>query len=181
MLEKIEIAKIDQPQSVGSQVETPATPVTQVGSQPKTMIPQKDRWSKAFNPRKLQKPNTVAVLYLRNNGVAEPMEVEVKNGFIKIQGKTYHERADCKFSMGKERTPLAIIPEWSLIPVGTKEWEDKEMKEKFAELQDHTLKGIRNAELVRMGESDGKKMDTKTMILLGIAAIVAVVIGINYI
>ena len=75
-----------------------------------------------------------------------------------------------------------IIREWDLIPLGTKKWEDEDMREKFAELEQHVLKGIRNAELVKMGggESDSK-FTTKQLILWVIVAVVAGAILINYI
>ncbi len=108
-------------------------------------------WSKNFKSKDFKKPSLVAIIFLRNNGRAETMQLETRNGFFNIDKKTYHERRDCTWVVGKDRIPLAIIPEWSLIPIGTKEWEDKPMLEKFNELQDHTLKGIRHAELVKVG------------------------------
>lgn len=137
-------------------------------------------WEKIFRKSKLGKPNKVAVIFLRNNGRAEPMELETSNGFFRIAGKTYHENRDCFYSLGKERYPLALIPEWSLIPIGTKKWEDKDMLEKFAELQDHTLRGIRNAELVKMGDTEKGKINTKAAIGLGIAVIVGLAILQSY-
>lgn len=134
-------------------------------------------WDKAFNKRKLKKEKKVAILFLTNNGQAIPMELEPKNGFFSIKGKSYHEREDCCYSMTKERIPLAIIPEWSLIPLGTKEWEDRSIKEKFLELQTHAMRGIRHAELVRLaGEKDGQKISPKMLIILGIIAIVGIAI-----
>ena len=131
-------------------------------------------WDKAFNKRKLKKEKKVAVLFLTNNGQAFPMELEPKNGFFTIKGKSYHEREDCTYSMTKDRIPLAIIPEWSLIPLGTKEWEDKSLKEKFLELQTHAMRGIRHAELVRLsGEKGEGKINVKMLILIGIGAIIA--------
>ncbi len=133
----------------------------------------KSFWDKIFSINKLKKPNKVAVIYLRNNGNAEPMEVEVRNGFFNIKGKTYHENRDCMFTFSRLRTPLAIIPEWSLIPVGTKDWDDKDIREKFAEVQDHALRGIRHAELVRMGDKETKPLNTKTIILLIVGLVIA--------
>ncbi len=138
-------------------------------------------WERMFNKRKLGRPNNVAVIFLKNNRGADPMEVEVKNGFFNIKGKTYHENRDCLFTMGKERIPLAIIPEWSLIPVGTKDWDDKDMREKFAELQDHTLRGIRHAELVKMGDKDTKPMDMKKVIGIGVLLLIIGVVLYSYV
>lgn len=129
-------------------------------------------WDKMFNKKRLKKPNTVAVIFLRNNGKAEPMEVESKKGFYSIHGKTYNEDRDCIYSLGKDKIPLAIIPEWSLLPYGTKAWHDKPMLEKFSELQDHTLRGIRHAELVKMGEGRESKLNAKAVIGIIVLAII---------
>ena len=102
------------------------------------------------------------------------MEVESKDGFFNIANKVYHANRDCLYHLGKERIPLAMIPEWSMIPLGTKNWEDKEMREKFFELEDHLLKGIRYAEIVRMG--GGEKMNWGGMSPKAIIGIVIVLI-----
>lgn len=137
-------------------------------------------WEKAFNKGKLKKPNRTAVVFLRNNGRAETMEVESRHGFFNIHGRTYHEDLACMYRM-KDGTPFAMIPEWSLIPYGTKIWHEKSMLEKFAELQDHTIKGIRHAELVKMGEKDKKPLNAKAWIGLGILVIVGYVVITQYI
>lgn len=134
---------------------------------------KKSLWESLFKKSKLKKPNTVAVIFLRNNGIAEPMEITTRNGFFNIYGKTYHENRDCVYSLTKDRIPFVIIPEWSLIPLGTKRWENKSMLEKFAELQDHALKGIRHAELVKMGEAGEKgKLSAKAIIGFIILALI---------
>ncbi len=131
-------------------------------------------WTKAFNISKLKKPNKVAVIYLRNNGRAQTMELQPKDGFFSIDGKTYHEDRDCTYSLGKSRIPLAIIPEWSLLPVGTKDWDDKSLREKFTQLEEHVLKGIRHAELVRSNERDGPKINAKAVVGFIVLAIIVV-------
>lgn len=150
----------------------------------KTHIENKPKnwWSKWLNRKKFKRPNSVAVIYLRNNGSAEMMRVETKNDFFSIKGskKSYHERRDCTFTVGKDRIPLAIIPEWGLTPQGTKKWDDKPMQEKFAALQDHVLNGIRHAELIKSGGGMGG-IDTKKAVGLGIMAIVFLAILFNYI
>ena len=134
-----------------------------------------------FNAKKYKRPNRVAVVYLRNNGIAEPMQVDTKDGFFSINGKTYHERKDCVYSFHKDRIPFAVIPEWSMTPIGTKRWEEQTMHEKFNELQDHLLRGIRHAELVRRTGIGMGGMDAKKMIGLGILVMVGMVVLFNYI
>ena len=113
---------------------------------------QKSLWDKIFNKDKLKKSNQIAVLFLRDNGKADNMILEPRDGFFSINNRNYSVDNDCIFLLGKNRIPLAIIPEWSLIPYGTKKWHEKDMLSKFAELQDHTLKGIRHAEYVRISK-----------------------------
>ncbi|KKN14660.1 hypothetical protein LCGC14_0993910 [marine sediment metagenome] len=144
-------------------------------------LKKKDWRNNLFNAKKFKRPNRVAVVYLRNNGIAEPMQVDTKDGFFSINGKTYHERKDCVYSFHKDRIPFAVIPEWSMTPIGTKRWEEQTMHEKFNELQDHLLRGIRHAELVRRTGVGMGGMDAKKMIGLGILVMVGMVVLFNYI
>ena len=137
--------------------------------------------NKLFNSKKFQNPNKVAVLYLKNNGRAEPMDVQVQGGFFNINRKTYHERKDCIYTVGKDRLPLAIIPENNMFPIGTKDWADKSMQEKFSELQDHHLRAVRHAELVKMGDKGFNKMDNKKIIVWIIMGIIGISILMSYI
>lgn len=136
---------------------------------------QKKVWGKMFSKSKLKRSNAVAVVYLRRNGSAEPMVVESKRGFFNINNKTYHEDKDCvyRIKVGKEVYPLAMIPEWNVIPIGREEWDDKPMQEKFHTLQDHVMKGIRHAERVRMGEKEPVQFNGKAIV----GIIILVVIG----
>ena len=133
-------------------------------------------WDKVFRKKKLEKSQKVAILYLTKNGQAVPFELEPKNGFFTIRGKSYHEREDCSFVVGKTRIPLAVIHESSIIPEGTDIWKEKDMKEKFLELQTHAMNGIRHAELVKIAGEDRKPMSGKTMIIIGIIVIVGLAI-----
>lgn len=143
---------------------------------------KKGLFGKLWKKKKLNKPNKVAVMYLRRNGNAEAIELETtKDGFFNVNGKTYHDDRDCIYTITKERLPLAIIPEWSVTPIGRREWEDKPMQEKFQTLQDHVMKGIRHAERVRMGEKEGGKINLKTAIVLGIILIVVVAVIVGYV
>lgn len=135
--------------------------------------PKKGLWDRMFKKGNLQKKK-VAILFLRNNGRAETYELEAKNGFFNINNQTYHEDRDCIYSMGKERYPLAVIQEWSVVPIGRKVFEDKNIQEKFHIFEDHVMKGIRHAERVRSGEKEGMQLTGKTIVVI----IIAVVIGI---
>lgn len=138
-------------------------------------------WAKVWNTKKLEKRNIVAVLYLRENGTAEPMEVMSKRGFFNIDGKTYHERRDCIYTMSKDRYPLAIIPEWCVTPIGTKSWYDRRPQEIISILQDHCMNGIRHSERVRSGEKPyDTKLNLKNIIVIGIVIIVAIAVLMGY-
>ncbi len=139
-------------------------------------------WDKAFSKRKLKNQKKVAVLYLRDSGNAETYEIEPKQGFFSIRGKTYHERRDCTYVMGKERFPLAIIPESNMVPIGKKEWYEKSLQETFSNLQDHLIKGLRHAERVRMGESNlDKQLNMKQVIVWGLLGIIVVAVLVGYV
>lgn len=138
-------------------------------------------WEKAFDKKKFKKPSKVGVIYLRNNGNVDLMQVETRNGFFNVDGKPYHEDRDCVYRTSKDKIPLLIVREWDLIPLGTKKWEDDSMREKFAELEQHVLKGIRVAELVKTGGGLDGKFTPKQMILWGLVILVGVVILVNYI
>lgn len=138
-------------------------------------------WEKIWDTKKLDKRNTVAVLYLRENGTAEPMEIISKRGFFNINGRTYHERRDCIYTMSKDRYPLAIIPEWSVTPIGTKAWYDRKPQEIISILQDHCMNGIRHSERVRSGENmHDSKINLKNIIVIGIIVIVAIAVLMGY-
>lgn len=138
-------------------------------------------WERFWRRNKIEREGYVAVILLKEDGNAETVEIKTKKGFFEINGKTYHERKDCTYTMGKERIPLAIIPEWSLIPYGTKPWHDREMLEKIAECQDHCLRGIRHAELVRMGDKETMKINARQVILMLIGVVIVGAVAVNYI
>lgn len=140
-------------------------------------------WSKIFQKEKLKKPEDVAALYLRENGVAEPMIVhpDEKSGFFHINNRQYHPRRDCKFIIGKDKTPLVIIPEWKLTPVGTKEYDDLPIEQRLSDLQQHTIEAIRHAEIVKMSGEDGIKPNWKVIIGIVIGGIILLAILKNYI
>ena len=123
----------------------------------------------------------MAVIFLRNNGVAERRYEITRNGFFEIDGKTYNQRRDCTYTITKDRIPLAIIPEYNLTPIGTKQWDEMAMQSKFNELQDHTLRGIRHAELVRARGGAGVNESTKKLIGYGILALIIIAVIWNYI
>ncbi len=131
-------------------------------------------WDKVFNKKKLKKPESVAVLYLRKNGIAEPMYIEPKHEMFRVGSNTYHQRKDCKYLITKNKIPLVIIPEEGLVPTGNKEYYDLDVQVRCKEHQDSAIKAIRHAEIVRMGYDDkiGKKINPKVAIGILLALII---------
>lgn len=143
---------------------------------------KKGIWAKLWRNNKLEKANMVAVLFLRKIGTAVPMELRPENGFFNIEGLAYHERRDCTYYLKKNKTPLVVIREGELLPMGNKDWQEREIQEKCAICQDHVMKGIRHAERVRMGENmGGKKLDGKSIVGISIAVIVVLAFLFSYV
>lgn len=162
-------------------MEKPPMFIPEEPEQKKKGKKDKNLWEGKWDKKKInKKPTMCAILFLRNNGKAEEMTVESKKGFFSIYGKTYHEHKDCIYRLGKEGVPLAIIDEDSMMPLGTQRWYERhpnesfidQMQRKFAELQDHVLRGIRNAELVKMGEKDKSKISGKAVVGMIILAVI---------
>lgn len=143
----------------------------------------KKKWFKKYiNKERLQKNKKVAVIYLRNIGITEFFELESRDGMFQVNGRIYHESKDCIYRLKDENIPVAIIPEWSMTPIGTRVEKDRGLKEKFAEYQDLVLKAIRYAELSRTGGADfaDKKFNVRQVILYVILAIVGGSVLTNY-
>lgn len=177
---KVEQPKIEEP-TIKPRVEPEKVYVVRDPDE-KTNKKSQGWWTKFINKKKFKNPNKVAIIFLRNNGNADLLQKKAKNGFFTIHEKQYHENNDCTYNVTKDRIPLAIIREWDIIPLGTKKWEDQTMREQFAQLEDHVLKGIRNAELVKSGGGGlDSKITTKQMILWGLALLVGAILLVNYI
>ena len=152
---------------------------------PKKQI-NKGLFDKLFNKNKLKKGNKVAVVLLRDNSLADFKEVEAINQQFSVEGKSYHVERDCVYTTQKDRIPLMIIREWDLIPLGTKRWYDTEgkderMREKFANLERHVLRGIKNFELWKVQDGKrGQNIDAKKLILYIVIAFVIGAVVINY-
>ncbi len=160
---------------------TPKVPVVSEIEEKKSRKKNQTWWEKTFDKKKFKKSSKVAVIYLRNNGNVDLMETETRNGFFNVNGKPYHEDRDCVYRISKDKIPLLIIREWDIIPLGTKKWDDEPMREKFAELEQHVLKGIRVAELVKSGGGIEGKFTTKQIILWGLVLLVGAVILMNFV
>lgn len=144
---------------------------------------KKSIWASMWPRRKLEKPQKVAVLYLRLNGSAEDRIEDTRKGFFEIDGKTYHVQRDCQFRMGKDRIPLAVIEEEGLIPRGNHEFykklqQDQAFQKMVAKYQNDCITAIKNAELVRsLEDKAGSGFNIKVAIALGILGIIGYAIA----
>ncbi len=135
-----------------------------------------------FHPDSLRKSNRVAVVYLRDNNLVEFKEIEARDGQFVINGRNYHIDRDCIYTTRKERVPLIILREWDLIPLGTKRWEDEDIRERFSKLERHVLQGIKNAELYKV-RMPGTQMPTnlRKIIGIGIGLIIFIAILVHFV
>jgi len=125
------------------------------------------------NNKKINK-GEVAILFLRESGIAELKYVRPENDMFIINGNYYHTKGTCIYNIGKKRIPLAVIPEWSFVPLSRKNYEEK-LGSKYQEAQRLIIKSMENAEIVKINQEDPnkkKKADTKTIVILVIIAIV---------
>ncbi len=103
---------------------SPGVPIIKVNENlPKrnnNRIKEKKWWSKHFSKDKIKKPNRVGVIYLRNNGNVDLLEIQTSNGIFSIDGKTFHKDRHCVYTLTKDRILLMIVREWDLIPLVTK-------------------------------------------------------------
>lgn len=143
--------------------------------------------NRMFNKKKLQKPQIVAVLYVRKNGTAQPFETEAKKGFFSIDDRTYHIDKDCRFNLiiGKERIPFFMQFEDGLTPMPNSEYYENvktldEFKDKVAEAQNMAIRAIRHAELVRAEGADKPKINPKVAIGIAIVIIIGLAIFRSY-
>lgn len=141
---------------------------------PKEMIAEhsKKEYPVKENSKKIANAQ-VAVLYLRESGIADLKYVRPQNGMFIVDGRYYHTTGSCIFNLGKKRIPLAVIPEWSFVPLSRKEYE-KVMGSKYQEAQLLIIKSLENAEIVKINQ-DGmpkSKGDAKVIVWILIAAVV---------
>lgn len=130
-----------------------------------------------FRNKKLEKQGNILCFYLRKNGIADPRYVRMDEvGQIKVGGYTYHER-DATYRMGKKNDPVLLLMEGALVPL-TKETLKEHLGFETAEAQKLVIKGIEQAEVVKMGglEDHLKKSFAPPKWLIGLG--IAIIIGI---
>lgn len=114
--------------------------------------------------------NHALVIYLRRNREVELKFVEIENDTVCVDGKYYDARVDCYYTYGKSRFPTLVLPEWSLRPLGTEDYQKALAKGETVDAQDITIKAHE-----RMEASKKKvKLSPGAIVALVIVAIVVV-------
>lgn len=117
----------------------------------------------------------VAVLLLREGGVGDLKYVRPDNGMFIVQGHYYHIIDSCIFNIGKKRIPLAVIPEWSFIPLSKKDFGAR-MGEQEQSAQKLIIKSLENAEIVKINSefAPKDKPNGKLIVWILIAGVVGI-------
>lgn len=117
----------------------------------------------------------VCVLFLRESSTGEIKYVKPSNGMFIVEGRYYHMIDSCIFNIGPKRIPLAVIPEWSFIPLSKKVYKDS-LGSKEAESQALIIKSLENAEIVKINQDNQppRKTDSKLIIWIIIAAVIGI-------
>jgi len=89
---------------------------------------------------------------------------------IRIESKYYDARSDCYFTYGKMRIPTLIIPEWSLRPFGTEEYQQAVARHEVSDAQDIAIKAHERME----AEHKKFKMKPGVWILIGLGALAVI-------
>lgn len=120
------------------------------------------------------KEGEVCVLYLRESGTSEFKYVRPQNGMFIVDGRYYHIKSSCIHTIGKKRIPLAVIPEWSFIPLSKTDYAEV-LGANEQDAQMLIIKSLENAEVVKIQRENepAKKQDPKLVIWIIIAGVVA--------
>lgn len=115
----------------------------------------------------LSEKNKVMVFYLTNVGNMNTVVADItKNGFIFIDGNPHDMSILYRF-LYQGKYPAVIIMEWSIEPVGTKEYYDAHDNGKSSAAYAKIIQLVESGEL-----KQGVKMSGKNMFLVFIGAII---------
>lgn len=147
-------------------------------SVPKTLVYNESKKEFKIKEDKKKIANAeVAVLYLRESGIAELKYVKPDNGMFIIYGRYYHINASCFYNLGTKRIPLAVIPEWAFVPISKKGYET-ELGSHYQDAQMLIIKSLENAEIVKINQDINPKRKADSKLIIGI--IIVAVIGLFF-
>jgi adenine/guanine phosphoribosyltransferase-like PRPP-binding protein len=123
--------------------------------------------------KKKYKKSKIIIVLLKTNRTIDFIVGQLVNGMVFVNG-TPHE-ASVDFVFVYKNVPLLVIPEWSLSPIGTKDYYEAKKEGKSAEPSTIILRAIESKEAMQI---DKPKLSGKALIwiLLGVAVLVGVFI-----
>jgi len=117
--------------------------------------------------KQLAKQNKLLVFYLKENRSVVPLVCPMKDGMIQIGDKVHNVSMAFTY-MWQNKYPCIVLPEWDLLPVGTKQYFDAVAANRTTNAQQIIIRNIKASE----GGMLVKKLPGKTMVWIGIAVIV---------
>lgn len=114
--------------------------------------------------KRLAKRNKILVLYLRTNRSSIYKICEIKNGMVVVDGNKIHQASMDFVYLHQGRTPMMVVPEWSLTPIGTKDYYDAVRDKKIADPQTIIIRAMEMAEVIT-----AKKVNKMALVWIVIA------------
>lgn len=114
--------------------------------------------------KKLARKNSVMVLLLKNNKAIMPKIAKIENGLVYVD-KRYHGCAIDNIFLWMGKYPTIVLPEWDLLPIGTKDYYDAMDNNRKVDAQTVIIRAMETAET-----PTSKKMGGKVILWLVIGA-----------
>jgi len=125
------------------------------------------KWKHKRHLKTLARKDKVLVFMLTTNRTIKPFVAQIQHEYIVVNG-VYHKVTNDFIYMYEGKAPSIILPEWSLIPIGTKDYyEQVEDGTAAATAQKIIIQAFKMAEV-----GMGKKLSGKAIIWIFIGAIV---------
>ena len=126
--------------------------------------------------KRLAKKNKAAVLLLRENRTAIWKIGQLKDGMVEVDGRQHNASIDFIF-LYKNKLPFIILPEWSLDPIGTKDYYDALDSGVLMSPQNIIIRKIEMAEIAKEGKGGRFSGMTWVIIGLGVVALLYFIFG----
>ncbi len=128
--------------------------------------PFKLPWNIRSKLKNLHKSNSVMVLLLRTDRTVQPMVAKIENGLIYVNEK-WHNCATDFIYLWLGKSPMIVLPEWDLNPIGTKDYYDAIKEGRNVEAQTVIIRAIEQAQI-----EEKKKLSGMMWIWIIIGAII---------
>lgn len=113
--------------------------------------PVKMPWKMKRQLKKLAKQDKVEVFLLKTNRSAFPIVAKIENEMIKINDK-YYRCSEPFVYLWMGKYPAIFLPEWSLTPIGTKDYYEAMKEGKFGVSDESVI-----IQAMKMAQLDEKK------------------------